>query len=177
MKKFLEFDDIIHNLPTELYSKFQDLKLLRERPDYHPEESAYEHIKIVYNRCKQFNDYELLVSAIFHDITKYDDHKISQKTGYPTSPGHDIHGANLSKLWYSHFENLFEISLNIDKIYYICKNHMRIHDFHKMNIKKRNLFKTDLYFIDLVKFTHADDMLFEFNYEENIETQWLLKFN
>lgn len=169
----INYEDIIQSLPKELYLKFEDLKRLRERPDYHPEESAYEHIRIVFDRCKQFNDYELVISALFHDITKYDDHHINPETGYPTSPGHATNGANLSRLWITHFDDLFNRKNNEEKVYQICKEHMSIKQFRYRKKNKKEILFNNPYFKELVMFTEADNMLKEFNYNDGDEIKWL----
>ena len=89
------FEDWIKILPQSIVDKLNDLKGMRERPDFHPEESAFIHVKIVTERLIRTGDIDLIIAGIFHDIAKFDTMKINPKTGHPTSPGHDSVGARL----------------------------------------------------------------------------------
>ena len=43
----MTFRDIIQTAPHIVQRKLEQLKFLRERPDFHPEPSAFHHIEIV----------------------------------------------------------------------------------------------------------------------------------
>ena len=86
----MTFQQLISTAPSIVQSKLEELKTLRERPDYHPEPSTFHHIEIVTNRLIQTGDPDLIMAGILHDICKLDCKKINPKTGHPTSPGHDI---------------------------------------------------------------------------------------
>lgn len=51
MMKKISFKEIIDGVPLEIRGKYELLKIMRERPDFHPEESVAEHIRIVTERC------------------------------------------------------------------------------------------------------------------------------
>jgi len=47
----MTFQSIFDKAPTHIQDLFIDLATMRERPDFHPEESAKEHIRIVVERA------------------------------------------------------------------------------------------------------------------------------
>lgn len=156
MKKF---EDYIADLPKEFMDKLNELKTLRERPDYHPEESTYEHIKIVTNRAIRFGDINLILSGILHDIHKLDTMSINPKNGFPTSPGHDSWiRSTISKN--TEIQNyITEMGGDVDTVAEICGEHMRIKQFKLMRLsKKEKLLQLDN-FKPLVIFTLFDNML------------------
>lgn len=77
MTKDITFENIIEKLPIKFLKKLNLLKELRERPDFHPEKSCFEHIKIVTNRAIKFGDNNLIMAGILHDIHKLDCAKIN----------------------------------------------------------------------------------------------------
>ena len=85
----MTFETLLESAPAGTIERLETLKGFRERPDYHPEESAYIHIKIVTNRLIQTGNPDLIVSGILHDICKLETAKINTKNGFPTSPGHE----------------------------------------------------------------------------------------
>lgn len=165
------FEDIIKQLPYPCRKLLLDLKSLRERPDYHPEPSAYEHVKIVTERLLSLpTDFihkkELVISALFHDIGKKvcsrPNYKLKDKFSFipPTSPGHDKFGADLALFYQDELEKAF--NCNIEIVHYICSQHMRINSFVNMKTAKKINFFNDVYFKDLCVFSRADDMLLNF---------------
>ena len=72
--------------PNIVQDKLEDLKTLRERPDFHPEPSTFDHIYIVTERLMETNDMDLVLAGLLHDICKLDCMKINPRTGWPTSP-------------------------------------------------------------------------------------------
>jgi hypothetical protein len=128
----MTFNQIIQDLPPHISQKLHDLKTMRERPDYHPEPSAFHHIEIVTSRAIQIGDPDLIMSAIFHDIHKLDTMKINPKTGWPTSPGHDTWAFNT--VMHDSYVRDFISShgADPDTVATICGEHMRIHQFDNM---------------------------------------------
>lgn len=143
--------------PSEVRAKLDENRQLRERPDFHPEPNAFIHIKIVTDRlCYQnINDPSLPLAGIFHDITKMECARPNPKTGWPTSPQHDIKGAQFSKQFSGW---ITEMGGDPEKVYWLCKEHMRFHDFLKMKKSKRDILGAHPWFHDLVLFAKADDM-------------------
>lgn len=158
-KDFNSFDELLEIIPTTIKHKLEELKSMRERPDFHPEDSVFEHIGIVFNRLLLTKDNDLIASALFHDIAKLDTMRINPKTGHPTSPGHDKKGVEIlmeNKEW---VENL---GGNIKNISEICGQHMRIKQMSNMRPHKQEAIRNLENFDKLEIFTKADNMLEEF---------------
>lgn len=171
----LTFETLIETAPDIVKSNLFANKSLRERPDYHPEESAYEHIKIVTERLIPTDDMNLIFAAIFHDIKKTETAKTNPKTGWPTCPGHDIKAFDFI------MESPIVQSWIIDNggdyrtVAYICLNHMRFHQLHEMRESKRNInittWKDQGIWEYLKIFGAADNMLVDFDLN-NLEKSW-----
>lgn len=174
----MTFQTLIATAPHIVQRKLEQLKFLRERPDFHPEPSAFEHIRIVTERLIPTGDMNLVMAGILHDICKFDTVRMNEKTGFPTSPGHDtaaydlIAENNTIKSWI--FDHGADSSIVAD----ICKAHMRFHQLGSMRESKREaaiqLWKDQCIFDRLQIFGAADNMLEEFDLE-NLEKSW--KFN
>ena len=154
--------------PHMIMRKLEQLKFLRERPDFHPEPSAFHHIQIVTDRLAPLGDINLTLAGILHDICKFDTVKMNEKTGFPTSPGHDqaahdlIMNSNTVFHWIKshHGGNPITVAL-------ICKGHMRFHQLGDMRPAKREAQIaewTDQGIFDKLQiFGAADNMLVDFD--------------
>jgi len=174
----MTFTDLIADAPKPILRKLEQLKFLRERPDFHPEPSAFEHIKIVTERLIPTGDMDLIMAGILHDICKFDTVKMNEKTGWPTSPGHDQAAFDLI------VNNSDIINWINDKggfmpnVAHICKAHMRFHQLGDMRDSKREVQIaewTRLGICDKLQiFGAADNMIEDFDLS-NIEKSF--KFN
>ena len=174
---FKTFEEIVDAMPFHLRKMTLDLKGLRERPDYHPEASAYEHVRIVTERILSLPEsyqykWTLVAAAVFHDlgkrITAKPNEKLVEKLGkaYPTSPGHDKFGAEMAVLESDWIFDTFGV--HHGPVSYICKEHMRISSFPNMRTSKQKAYMEDTYFSELCTFHMADDMLLENFSQENM---------
>ena len=165
----MNFESLIESTPTLVKRKLVQLKSLRERPDFHPEPSTFEHIKIVTQRLEQTGDINLILSGILHDICKLDVVKENQKTGFPTSPGHEDAAFELITHNSEIIDWIFKNGGNWFKVANIVKNHGRIHQLPEMREAKRlkNIqeWKELEIWESLQIFGNADNMLQEFNLE------------
>ena len=165
----MNFESLIESTPTLVKRKLVQLKFLRERPDFHPEPSTFEHIKIVTKRLEQTGDINLILSGILHDICKLDVVKENQKTGFPTSPGHEDAAFELITHNSEIIDWIFKNGGNWFKVANIVKNHGRIHQLPEMRESKRlkNIqeWKELEIWESLQIFGNADNMLQEFNLE------------
>lgn len=155
----ITFNNIIEGLPHQFLNKLNELKKMRERPDFHPEESAFEHIKIVTERCIKFADPDLIMAAIFHDIHKLDTMKINPKTGWPTSPGHDKWAQKTIEKNEDVREFIRNFGADPDTVAGICGQHMRIHQINQMRPVKQKAMIELPFFNKLAAFSAFDDML------------------
>lgn len=158
---FKTFEDLLKVSPPEIVEMIHELKKLRERPDFHPEESAFLHVKIVVERLIETGDIDLILAGLFHDIYKFRLSEINPKTGYPTAHGHDKEGANLSRKYWSWIAYL---GADPDMVYSLCEQHMRIKSFDEMSSKKQEELMNMSCWEKLQIFTLADNMLLDWNY-------------
>lgn len=166
-RKMKSFEMLIESVPTIIKRKLTQLKFLRERPDFHPESSTFEHIKIVTKRLEQTGDINLIIAGVLHDICKLDVVKENPKTGWPTSPGHEDAAFDLIIQNSEIINWIFENGGNWLKVANIVKNHGRIHLLDEMKNNKRLKYiqewKEQDIWESLQIFGEADDMLKEFN--------------
>ncbi len=133
----MTFQSIIETAPQIVKDKLNELKTLRERPDYHPEPSTFHHIEIVTDRLIQTGDPDLIMAGILHDICKLDCKIINPKTGNPTSPGHDkaaselIHNNREIRQW------ITDMGADWRNVAAIVFAHMRFHQLGNMRPAKR----------------------------------------
>lgn len=163
----MQFTDIIQTAPHIILRKLEQLKFLRERPDFHPEPSAFHHIQIVTDRLIPTGNPNLIMAGILHDIAKFDTVRQNPKTGFPTSPGHDDVAFQLI------IDNMqvrafcTQNDANPDIVALICKNHMRFHQLGDMRPVKRDKQIQDWNdqgIFDLLQiFGAADNMLADFD--------------
>ena len=163
----MTFQEIISTAPYIVKRKLEQLKFLRERPDYHPEPSAFEHIRIVTERLMQTEDMNLVMAGILHDICKFDTVKMNEKTGYPTSPGHDDAAHDLIMESFPIQQWIAENGADPVIVANICDNHMRFHQLGAMRDSKREKYIQSfveqgiMHYLEI--FGAADNMLVEFD--------------
>jgi hypothetical protein len=134
----MTFQSIIESAPSIVQDKLEQLKTLRERPDYHPEPSTFHHIEIVTTRLIPTGNIDLIMAGVLHDICKLDCKTINPKTGHPTSPGHDIAAFDLIMETPS-IQNWIRLKgADPNKVAHICLAHMRFHQLGQMRPFKRD---------------------------------------
>jgi len=153
MKYTFEDMNMIHTLPKDIVDS---LKKCPQDPKFHGEGSVYNHIKLVFDLLEPYDDIDLYLSAIFHDLGKLDTIHVYEKvTGIRIQTiGHE------SKVddYIEKYSHLFPYG-NWDKVSFICKNHMRAHQYLSGEIKKESkkaLFETHEYSKALLQFALAD---------------------
>ena len=163
----MTFELLAETAPYIIKNKLEKLKTLRERPDYHPEPSCFEHVRIVTERLIQTGDIDLILCGILHDICKYDTFRINPKSGYPTCPGHDeasyklILGSTEIQEW------ILSKGGDVNIVSLICLYHMRFHQLGEMRESKKQKQITEwttMGIWDKIQFMGAaDNMLVEFD--------------
>jgi len=155
----MTFEYLIGTAPHIIKRKLEQLKFLRERPDYHPEPSTFEHIKIVTERLIPTGNRDLIMTGILHDICKFDTVRMNEKTGWPTSPGHDKAASDLILNNPQIMSWINTFGANPITVASLCEHHMRIHEFHNMRPSKQETMRQLPFFTDLEIFGRADNML------------------
>lgn len=163
----MTFQEIVDTAPHIIKRKLEQLKFLRERPDFHPEPSCFEHIRIVTERLMQTGDPDLIMTGLFHDICKFDTVRMSAKTGFPTSPGHDDAAFWLITDNNQIQEFCVQHGANPNMVALLCKNHMRFHQLGDMRESKREAqiaaWKSGCIWDKLQFMGAADNMLEDFD--------------
>lgn len=176
MKFNLTFESLIDltNPPDSVTYRLESLKGLRERPDFHPEDSAYEHIKIATERLIPTGDPDLVLAGCLHDLFKHDTVRINPKNGYPTCPGHDTMVADFIMKDEEIQEWIKSLDADVETVANLCRDHMRFHIFGEMRNSKKREFAYRPHWGKLEFLGAADNMLEEFDIN-NIEKSWKWK--
>lgn len=171
------FLDLIAPYDPEFAKIVEENKSLRERPEYHPEESAFIHIGKVFIRACYFAGYEflhcnltsrpvettdnkvlaLVVTALMHDMFKMRTLKYHPVHGYPQCPGHDKKAAEYFR---NTQRNILQFSDELsDTIEWLIANHMRIAQIDEMRPHKQAELRDHPDFKYLEIFHQMDNML------------------
>lgn len=163
-KEFKTFEELVSLAPQSVKDELERLKTYKEQNIYHPESSAYEHIKIVTTRLITTGDIDLIMAALYHDLFKLkaaeDNYK---RSGKFRAFGHENYP---DKLILENRNFIEENGGDVDMIRDIVKNHMKIKLLPEMKDSKKKAFMSLPCFNKLKIFTLADDMLNDFNYNE-----------
>jgi hypothetical protein len=147
------FRDLFNKLPKELQKRVYDLKNVPQNPKWHPEGNTLKHVITVVNRSLKYNDIDLAIAAIMHDIGKDVTYKPHPKTGLPTAYGHEFVSADLVKKYKNWIEDM---GADFSNVYYIVKNHMRYKQLGTMRQTKVDMLKSNPAFDKLCKFGNCD---------------------
>jgi hypothetical protein len=161
--KWKTFDEIISNAPSEVQQHIEELKTLRERPDHHPEESCWHHVKIVLERCLLIGDPDLVMTALFHDIGKVKTNIGHPKTGWPSAPDHPDYAAEMVD---KHSHWIYMFGATPAHVKWLCLNHMkakRVSEMRPNSSSRREMEASPLY-DKLMLFTQADNMTADFSH-------------
>jgi len=160
------FFELVNSAPVVVWTRLDNSKLLRERPDFHPEPNTFEHIRIVTERLMATDDPDLIMAGMLHDICKIDTVRINPKTGFPTCPGHDHEAAKLVSTNKDVQEWIVNRGANVEMVAQLCNQHMRFHQFGQMKPSKQQAF-TEMACWDKLQFLGAaDNMLSEFDKDD-----------
>lgn len=167
-------------LSQEMKEHFQNLLGMKERHDYHPEDSALHHVVIVTNRCRSLSTLDaiskakLIITALFHDIGKWETRKVNPNSGNWTSPGHEFYGAKCMRRNEGVVKGICDfLGVDADKSFiddcdWLIANHMKIKQLAVMKPHKQLLLTENPLFDLLVTFNKADSMIKPFYDGENM---------
>jgi hypothetical protein len=147
------FRDLFNKLPKELQKRVYNLKTVPQNPKWHPEGNTLKHVITVVNRSLKYNDIDLAIAAIMHDIGKDITFKPHPKTGLPTAYGHENVSADLVKKYRKWIESM---GADYDTVYYIVKNHMRYKQLNIMKPSKVAAIQSHPNYDKLCKFGNCD---------------------
>jgi len=163
MEKFSSFEELVTLAPNVIIKLLVASQDNPENTNWHPEGNTYDHIKIVVDRLIETRNINLILSGLFHDLGKVSTTKPNPKTGLPSAFGHEFVSAKLVNENVSFIE---EMGGDVDIIYGIVKNHMRIKQYNSMSFKKQKEMDELSYIKELTVFSKADSMLSKWDIEE-----------
>jgi hypothetical protein len=162
-KKIPTFFELIEDTttPVELVNLLEKCKTIPQTLQYHPELFVFKHIQIVYDRCLNTDDIDLVISAFFHDLGKVETTKphLTKPDVWPAH-GHELVSTKLVekyRVW------IVQKGANFNTVHFIVKNHMRMNIFNDMRKSKQDALRQHPDFDKLELFTKFDDMI---NYNE-----------
>jgi len=161
MTKIKNFNDLYEILPKNIKNKLNMNKDLVENPIYHPEPNAFEHIKIVIDRLVLTKDINLILSGLFHDICKKESSVARTNSSYMLCLNHEKLGADFAII---NQDFIKALGGDINQVYYICRNHMRMKVFNEMKKTKQKEISNSPYYFKLKIFAQADKMTKPFNF-------------
>jgi hypothetical protein len=150
------FKDLVRLAPQDLKTVFFQQWQAPQNPQYHPEGNTLKHIAIVVNRAlaKYPNNINIVLSAFFHDLGKFDALAFNVQ-GQPTAHGHE----DLSVKLVDKYEDwIKQMGGDINIIRYIVSNHMKMKPqvWDVMRSGKKEKINTDPNFKDLESFATID---------------------
>lgn len=169
------FEYFFSKLPEDIQEK---VKNLNQNEQYYPEKTVYEHMKLVFNYLLKnyyhiypkeqfmhknvYNDYDytVLYTAIFHDLGKID--TTTEENGKIRSIGHEIKSLEYVDKYIKSYIEKVGLFCNINKLKNIVKDHMKVQNYFIMKDNKKKLFKNKYYFNDLMFFSKADKVSYNF---------------
>lgn len=145
----------VDRLPAELLGK---LKNLDQPIKWHPEKTVYNHIFLVEKEARKYNDINLEICAVFHDLGKIDAEQVRQdkETGEDKTVfyGHEFYATGYIRKYKHLFDDL---DVNWDIVEYVTRNHMRSHILDQMRPHKRQAIMGHEYWPYLLKFSDCDN--------------------
>lgn len=145
--------DIKMDLINEILDRYSlRMNNIKERNDFHPEASLFFHTLTVMDNVRKYNNVDLLLSALFHDIGK-----VYTYEKYGNSYGHELTSAWIVMEYHNKIK---DCGGNVDKIWWLVLNHLKGGKIIEgENNKNDYLLTTHKYWNDLVKLAKADNML------------------
>lgn len=148
------FEQIIMNAPSGVVGLLNDCKNTPQSPTWHPEGDVFVHTRIVYNRARKFEDMNLALAALFHDLGKPATTKKNSKGSW-SSYGHEMVSGKIVE---THKDWILYMGGDFDKILNIVILHMKIKLIGEMKPAKQEILRNNPVYQDLLNFTECDNM-------------------
>lgn len=160
----LTFEEIVAIAPEEIKDFLLKCADIPQSPDWHPEGSNEKvphnvlvHIKIVYDRARKTEDFDIAIASLFHDLGKVEVTKPSKnKEGSWSAHGHEKISVELVD---KHKEWIEFIGGNSIKVREIVFHHMRIKRMCEMRPYKREILCQNKFYKEIVQFGDCDSMI------------------
>jgi len=153
----ITFEELWNRLPEVIRVAMSKCE---QDPIWHPEGPADIHTKLVFEYANNnYDDVDLLVAAIFHDLGKPETRSIRMKDNVERISNFNHEMESLKYI--DKYFNLFsDFGVNKNDVYEVVKNHMRAHLYISGQLKdpkKRKEFELLKNFNNLIKFSNFDD--------------------
>lgn len=149
-----EFLRLYQLAPENLKREIDNTKESKQNKYWHPEGDTFIHTRLVTNRLANcYNDINLNLSGLFHDLGKFETTYFDEKKEDWTSPGHEEISI---KILYKYKDWVKEMNGDINIIDFIISNHMRYKYLDEMRLSEQIKLIEHPYFELLKKFSTAD---------------------
>jgi len=128
------FDYIYNFSPQTIKQYINSLKMIYQRPDYHPEGDVYTHTKTVVNRIASTKNIDLIIAAYMHDTGKDRTHKIIK--GTIMHPGHADYSSQLLNIGSPWRQWVRKLGGKPSTVRYIISNHTKMKELNTNNKSK-----------------------------------------
>lgn len=150
----MTFETFIREIPEPIKEILNLCKTTPQSPKWHPEGNVYNHIRIVFNRSLKIGKIDFMISAIFHDLGKAEK-TILKEDGNYSAYDHEKVSEDLVLSFSDWIES---VGGNVERIYEIVSNHMRIKYLSEFRRGKKIQIMESPYFRDLLTFAELDNM-------------------
>jgi len=154
LNKLPTWESILTSAPTEILDLIEKSKTTPQSIKWHPENEVYKHIRIVFDRARDYGDLNLLIASLFHDLGKMSTTHKNKKGGY-SAYGHENASKHIAR---KNSDWIAKMGGDSKEVIEIVANHMRIKQMDRMRPAKREAMRNHPYYDKLMKFTAFDNM-------------------
>jgi len=161
LNKLPTWGELVSSAPKEIQDILQKCEETPQSSIWHPEASdakvphnVLAHTRLVFDRTREYNDINLLISALFHDLGKPSTLSVNKQGKY-SNHGHERVSANLVD---RHRAWVGSLGAKFMQVKEIVDNHMKIKMIEEMRPHKQEALRNLRTYSELEKFTKCDDM-------------------
>lgn len=149
----MTFKELYNKTPDGLSAIINHTSTIEQSPIYHKEGNVYIHTEVVTNRLAMYNDINLSLAGLFHDLGKIDATEWNPVKGTWSAGGHE----NFSAGYVDKYADwIVEMGGNTELVRDIVLNHMRIKFIDEMKYSKKVALVSQPNFEYFRKFQTAD---------------------
>lgn len=149
----MKFKELYKNAPMSLRQELDRTRTVEQSKIWHPENFVFIHIQVVTDRLENYNDINLTLAGLFHDLGKTDTTFFNTEKDTYSAFGHEDESVVIMQKYKSW---IISQGADFDLVEYIVANHMRIKYLDEMRLKVKMNFFNDPRFIYVQKFASAD---------------------
>jgi hypothetical protein len=149
----MNFEELYKHMPDGLKEYLDTFKKVDQDTQWHPEGNTYNHIVKVVNNASVYDDIDLTLAALCHDLGK--DRTTEFVDGRIRSPGHELYSLQVVDLYSDWIKTM---GGNLRIIRNIVKYHMRIKFKEQMTKNELGMLERSDFYDKLLKFAECDKM-------------------